>query len=68
MSTLDFFDYLASNEATHDLALELADVWTERQLASSSPPEHSATELRPAIRRDSVAGQPGLRFAAGVRP
>jgi hypothetical protein len=34
MSTLDFFDYLASNEATHDLALELAEVWTEHELAS----------------------------------
>jgi hypothetical protein len=34
MSTLDFFDYLASNDATHDLALELADVWTEHELAS----------------------------------
>jgi hypothetical protein len=34
MSTLDFFDYLASNEATRDLALELAEVWTENELAS----------------------------------
>jgi hypothetical protein len=34
MSTLDFFDYLASNDATHELAIELADVWTEHQLAS----------------------------------
>jgi hypothetical protein len=34
MSTLDFFDYLASNDATHDLALELADVWTEHQRAT----------------------------------
>ena len=32
MSTLDFFDYLVSSEATHDLGLELADAWAERQL------------------------------------
>ena len=32
MSTIDFFDYLASSEATHDLALELADAWAELQI------------------------------------
>ena len=35
MSTLDFFDYLATNEATRELALELAEVWTERELSDS---------------------------------
>ena len=34
MSTLDFFDYLAANDATHDLALDLADVWAEHELAA----------------------------------
>ena len=32
MSTIEFFDYLASSEATHDLALELADAWAEQQI------------------------------------
>jgi hypothetical protein len=32
MSTIDFFDYLVANEATHDLGLELADAWAEHQL------------------------------------
>ena len=31
MTTLDFFDYLVSSDATHDLGLELADAWAERQ-------------------------------------
>ena len=33
MSTLEFFDYLVSSEATHDLALSLADIWADRELA-----------------------------------
>ena len=33
MSTLEFFDYLASSEATHDLGLALADAWAESELA-----------------------------------
>ena len=32
MSTLEFFDYLVSNEATHDLGLDLADAWADQQL------------------------------------
>jgi len=32
MSMLEFYDYLASSEATHDLALEIADVWADRVL------------------------------------
>jgi hypothetical protein len=36
MSTLDFFDYLASNDATRDLALDLAEVWTARELDESA--------------------------------
>jgi hypothetical protein len=32
MSTLEFFDYLVSSEATHDLGLELADAWAEQQI------------------------------------
>ena len=33
MSMLEFYDYLVSSEATHDLALELVDVWADRELA-----------------------------------
>ena len=32
MSTLEFFDYLVSSEATHDLGLELADAWADQQM------------------------------------
>jgi hypothetical protein len=34
MSTLDFFDYLARSDATHELALRLIDIWGDRQLAA----------------------------------
>jgi hypothetical protein len=34
MTTIEFFDYLVSSEATHDLGLELADAWAERQFAT----------------------------------
>ena len=37
MSTLDFFDYLVSSDATHDLALDLADVWPTRAPAPPTP-------------------------------
>ncbi len=32
MSTLEFFDYLVSSEATHDLGLALVDVFADRVL------------------------------------
>ena len=32
MSMLEFYDYLVSSEATHDLALAIADVWADREL------------------------------------
>jgi hypothetical protein len=32
MSVLEFFEYLAANKQTEDLAHELADVWVTRQL------------------------------------
>ena len=32
MSTIDFFEYLGSNEATRQLAHELADAWVSREL------------------------------------
>ena len=32
MSLLEFYDYLVSSEATHDLALRIADVWADREL------------------------------------
>jgi hypothetical protein len=31
MTTIEFFDYLVGSEASHDLGLELADAWAERQ-------------------------------------
>jgi len=37
MSTLDFFDYLVSNEATHELGLDLADAWADQQLVELDP-------------------------------
>ena len=37
MSTLEFFDYLVSSEATRDLGLELADAWAEQQLELLDP-------------------------------
>jgi hypothetical protein len=33
MSMLEFYDYLASSEATHDLALKIADAWADRELS-----------------------------------
>ena len=33
MSTIDFFEYLAEHEQTNELALDLADIWTDHQLA-----------------------------------
>jgi hypothetical protein len=39
MSTIDFFDYLVSSEATHDLGLELADAWADLQMVDL---EHAA--------------------------
>ncbi len=33
MSVIDFFEYLAANEETSELAHELADIWTEQELA-----------------------------------
>ncbi len=32
LTTIEFFEYLVSSEATHDLGLELADAWAERHL------------------------------------
>ena len=34
MSTLEFFDYLVANEATHDLGIALVDVFADRELPS----------------------------------
>ena len=39
MSTLEFFDYLVSSEATRDLGLELADAWADLQMVDL---EHAA--------------------------
>ena len=36
MSMLDFFDYLAASDATRELALDLAEVWTARELDESA--------------------------------
>ena len=32
MSLLEFYDYLAASEATHELAQRLVDVWADREL------------------------------------
>ena len=32
MSMLEFYDYLVSSVATHDLALKIADVWADQTL------------------------------------
>jgi hypothetical protein len=32
MNTIDFFEYLGGNEATRQLAQELADAWVSREL------------------------------------
>ena len=37
MTTIEFFDYLVSSDATHDLGLELADAWAELQLVHLDP-------------------------------
>jgi hypothetical protein len=33
MTVIDFFEYLAEHEQTADLAHDLADAWTEHELA-----------------------------------
>jgi len=33
MSVIDFFEYLAAHRQTCELAHELADIWTEHELA-----------------------------------
>ena len=37
MSMLEFYDYLVASVATHDLALEIADVWADRILPILEP-------------------------------
>ena len=37
MSTIEFFDYLVSSDATHDLGLELADAWADQQVVRLEP-------------------------------
>ena len=34
MSTMEFFDYLVANEATHDLGLAIVDLYADRVLAA----------------------------------
>jgi hypothetical protein len=38
MSVIDFFEYLASNDDTAELAHELADVWVSRQISDVYEP------------------------------
>ena len=38
MSVIDFFEYLAANDQTVDLAHELADVWVAHQIADAYQP------------------------------
>ncbi len=38
MSVIDFFEYLAAHGQTSELAHELADIWTEHEVASVYEP------------------------------
>jgi len=38
MSVIDFFEYLATNDDTVELAHQLADVWVARQIADVYQP------------------------------
>jgi hypothetical protein len=38
MSVIDFFEYLGEHEETSELAHELADIWTEHELAGVYEP------------------------------
>jgi hypothetical protein len=38
MSVIDFFEYLASNDDSVDLAHQLADVWVAHQIADAYQP------------------------------
>lgn len=38
MSVIDFLEYLAAHEQTHDLAIELADVWAEHVVDDAYEP------------------------------
>ena len=38
MSVIEFFEYLAAHEQTSDLAVELADVWTNRTIKALFEP------------------------------
>ena len=38
MSVIDFFEYLASNDDTTELAHELADVWVAHQIVDAYEP------------------------------
>jgi hypothetical protein len=42
MNTLQFFEYLARNDATRELAHQIADAWADRVTT------HGADERRPA--------------------
>ena len=37
MNVIDFFEYLAANDSTRELALELADAWVEYELGCLTP-------------------------------
>ncbi len=38
MSVIDFFEYLATHDATAELAHDLADAWAVQQLADAYDP------------------------------
>ena len=38
MSIIDFFEYLAAQPETSELAHELADIWTEHEVAALYEP------------------------------
>ncbi len=37
MNVIDFFEYLAAHDQTEQLAHELAEIWTDREIAALEP-------------------------------
>ena len=67
MNTIDFFEYLVRNEATRELAHQLADAWVSREVGyvpeQLRPPDHRtsfhpprSTHRPPAVRPWDTAG------------
>jgi hypothetical protein len=37
MTVIEFFEYLAGHEQSRELAVDLADIWVEHELAAFEP-------------------------------